>query len=41
MNLKKVIGMVSHSETVSVQTSGSTGIPKVFEIEKKECSLRK
>ena len=25
----------SHSETVSVQTSGSTGIPKVFEIEKK------
>ena len=25
----------SHSETVSVQTSGSTGIPKVFQIEKK------
>ncbi|WP_374364465.1 AMP-binding protein [Cloacibacterium sp.] len=25
----------SYSETVSVQTSGSTGIPKVFEIEKK------
>ncbi|MFB0966013.1 MAG: AMP-binding protein, partial [Cloacibacterium sp.] len=25
----------SHSETVSVQTSGSTGIPKVFEIQKK------
>ena len=25
----------SDSETVSVQTSGSTGIPKVFEIEKK------
>ena len=25
----------SNSETVSVQTSGSTGIPKVFEIEKK------
>lgn len=32
----------SHSETVSVQTSGSTGIPKVFEIEKKRmlCSAK-